>query len=66
MFAPMEPSTRTVNYRRRRVLFLVELICMVGLCGLGYLQRQSSAAAADTAAAAAQPVLEAGVKVKFE
>jgi len=59
----MEPSTRTVNYRRRRVLFLVELICMVGLCGLGYLQRQSSAAAAT---AAARPVLEAGVKVKFE
>jgi hypothetical protein len=57
----MEPSTRTVSYRRRRVLFLVGLICMVGLCGLGYLKPQ---APADDSAG--RPVIEAGLKVKFE
>ena len=58
---PMEPSTRTVSYRRRRALFLLELICMVGLCGLGYLKPQPQ-----PDGPAARPVIEAGLKVKFE
>jgi len=33
----MEPSNRKVNYRRRLALFSLEAGCMVGLCGLGYL-----------------------------
>ena len=35
--APMEPRNRKVNCRRRRAVFLLELACLVGLCGLGYL-----------------------------
>ena len=33
----MEPSNRKVNYRRSLALYLLEAGCMVGLCGLGYL-----------------------------
>ena len=57
----MEPSPRTVSYRRRQTLFLLELICMVGLCGLGYLKPPPPAGGP-----AARPVPEAGLKVKFE
>jgi hypothetical protein len=57
----MEPSARTVNYRRRRSLFLLELICMVGLCGLGYLKPRLQA---DDPVA--RLVIESGLKVKFE
>ena len=35
--APMESGIRKVSWRRRQALFLLELACMVGLCGLGYL-----------------------------
>jgi len=33
----MEPRIRKVSWRRRQALFLLEFACMVGLCGLGYL-----------------------------
>jgi hypothetical protein len=33
----MEPSNRKVNWRRRRAVILLELVCLIGLCGLGYL-----------------------------
>jgi len=33
----MEPRNRKVNWRRRQAVFSLELACLVGLCGLGYL-----------------------------
>ncbi|MBS0419549.1 MAG: hypothetical protein JSR66_17695 [Proteobacteria bacterium] len=33
----MEPSNRKVNYRRSLTLYSLEAGCLVGLCGLGYL-----------------------------
>ena len=33
----MEPRNRKVSWRRRWALFVLEAVCMVGLCGLGYL-----------------------------
>ena len=33
----MEPRIRKVSWRRRHGLLLAEVACMVGLCGLGYI-----------------------------
>ena len=33
----MEPRNRKVSWRRRRAVLLLEVACLVGLCGLGYL-----------------------------
>jgi hypothetical protein len=33
---PMETRVRKVSWRRKQALLLMELACMVGLCGLGF------------------------------